>query len=423
MKWLILFFGVAAGLVAAEPTESREWTAGNGKTAEGRVLRIAEEKAVLERTDGVVVEVPLAVFIAEDRKLLEEHFEIGAAGAPEDSGAETATGLPFELGSVAGPVRVADGSSYHVYLPKSLKAGREAPLLFYTNAGGGNPRLISALAEGAEICGWIMAVSVESKNGLSLVESKRISRTAVAHLIETLPIDPERLYFTGNSGGGAMAMWNADELEGNGAMPNIAYNPQGCRPPKGFYYVLGGGRDYNRYLSAAIAERFGKDGVHRMNPGGHGGTTNWQRIDGILWLNARDLEDNRRDHADEALDFETAALRWLRQLPEAESHRAYSNARILKDDYEMTGANRPILDALIAELEKNRTNVLYHEGLLEIDELSEDEMAEFGEGGGSSMNHADPKVTRKAEELLEKYRGVPFIEATLEAIASPTVGG
>lgn len=406
----------------AEPTESRTWTATNGKTVEGKVLSIEGGKAVLERADGNKVNVPLAVFVETDRELLEEHFEIEAPkpGEPQRSGAEPALGLPHPQGEVVGPIDAGDGSSYYVYVPKSLKADRDAPLLFYTDAGGGKPRLFNGLAEGAELCGWVMAASVESSNGHDFSHNIRVSKTAVEHIVDSLPVDRQRVYFTGNSGGGATAMGNAAEMRGAGAMPNIAYIPSGYNPPKGHYFAISGGKDYNRYNTAHIGKKFGKDGVHRMNPGGHGGVPPWQRIDGMIWLNLRYLADERRNHADEVMDFEASLIDWMRGKSGSEPHRVFSTARIMLDDYKLSGANLPLVEKIASDLGTEEINVLYHEGLSVIDEISEDDFAELS--GGSLFNHTCEKAKKKAEKELERFAGVPVIEDTLKAIAEPTVG-
>ncbi len=425
MKKLILFAaGLFAGapLVFAEPTESRTWTATNGKKVEGKVISIQGGKATLERADGKKVEVAMAIFVDEDRKFLEEHFEIEAPkpGEPAKSGAAPAEDLPHAQGEVVGPLDAGDGATYYLYLPKSLKEGRLAPLLFYTDAGGGNPGLIKGLTEGAELCGWVMAASVQSKNGQDLAINVKVSKAAVDHIVKTLPVDPERVYFTGNSGGGATAMANSAAMNAAGAMPNIGYIPDGVSPPKGHYFAIGGGKDYNRYHTAQIGKKFGKDGVHRMNPGGHGGAPPWQRIDGMIWLNLRYLAAERKKLADEAADFEADLITWMRDKAGSESHRAYSTARLMKDDYEVKGANLALVDGLIDELGKEEKNRLYHEGLEVIDGISEDAFA--GEAGASLFAHTCKKATSQAEKALERFAGVPVIEDTLKAIAAPTVG-
>ena len=86
------------------------------------------------------------------------------AKKPKPSGAEPATDLPHPQGEVVGPIDTGEGAKYFLYLPKTLKKNQKAPLLFYTNSGGGNKANLNSITEGAELCGWIMAISVESKN-------------------------------------------------------------------------------------------------------------------------------------------------------------------------------------------------------------------------------------------------------------------
>ncbi len=415
----------------AEPTEIRKWASTSGSTVDGRVLAVVNSVARLERADGPEVNVPLSAFVEADRALLIEHFGVKAdesgglevAGEPKGSDSVAATGMPHELGVVHGPIDAGDGATYFLYLPKSLKQDRKAPFLLYTNSGRGNANGLKTFIEGAEVCGWVLAMSVESSNAAGFVTNLKVSKATVAHVIETLPVDPTRVYFTGNSGGGATAMMNAAEIECAGAMPNIGYIPSGHDPnSKGHYFVLGGGKDYNRYLSAYIGKRFKKNAVHRMHPGGHGGGPQSLFVDGIFWLNMRYLLDQRGDHDEEAADFEAALITWMNENKEKDPQRVYSTARLLKDDYSIGGTNKELVEQIIAELGKKQNNVKYHEGLLAIDELSEKKMAEFGEGGGSKFRHTDKSVIRAAEKLLEEYGSVPFIGDTLKAIIEPTVG-
>ena len=359
---------------------------------------------------------------AGSRKLLEEHFGIEAPepGEVRGSGAAAAKDLSQPQGEVVGPVTADKGATYFIYVPKSLKEGRLAPLLFYTNSSGGGGGMIKGLAEGAETCGWVVAISVESKNNQALQENLRVSEAAVKHILGSLPVDPERVHFTGNSGGGATAMANADRLKAAGGMPNIAYIPDGFDPPKGHYYALGGGRDYNRYSTAHIARKYGKDGFHCMNPGGHGGTEDWHRIDGMIWLNLRWLAGNARGHADEVLDFEASMIGWIRDKQESEPHRAYSNALLLKEGLRVSAANAPILDGLISALGGEEKNRLYHEGLVLIDKISEDAFADLA--GGSQFGHTCEKAVKMVEREVDRFRDVPEVFETLKAMAEPTVG-
>lgn len=404
----------------AEPTEMRKWTATNGKTVEGKVLAIAEGKALLERADGAKVQVPLTVFTEVDLTFLQGHFDIAVPkpGDPIRSDALPAEDLGHPLGKAVGPISAGNGSSYFIYLPKSLKKNRTAPLLFNTNAGGGNAGLVMSMAEAAELCGWIIGCSVESSNASGFPNNVRVSEAAVEHILKTFPIDPKRVYFMGNSGGGATAMANVAKMKGAGAMPNVGYIPGGYKPPKGDYFVLSGGSDWNRYASARIAKIYGKDAVHRMNPGGHAGTPNWQRVDGVIWLNLRRLEAEKSSRADEAMDFEASLIDWMRGKEKSEPHRVYATARLMTDMYKIQGANQAIVDKMIAELGADRNNQLYYEGLAVIDTISEETMADVT--GSSALGHTNEKTNKAVAKELGRFAGVPVIEGTLKAMASAT---
>ncbi len=129
--FLFAFLFGWTSLCPAEPTEQRVWTSTNGKTVEGRVLGIKDGKAKLQRADGPMVVVSLNAFIPADRGFLKKHFEdVAGGGDLQESGASAATGLPHPQGEIVGPIEAGKTSNYMLYLPKSLKEGRMAPLLF-----------------------------------------------------------------------------------------------------------------------------------------------------------------------------------------------------------------------------------------------------------------------------------------------------
>ena len=88
------------------------------------------------------------------------------------------------------------------------------------------------------------------------------------HLIGSLPVDPQRVYFTGGSGGGAMSFYNAARIPSAGAMPHIGYIPDDTTLKGGDFFVINGATDYNRYTSAAAVKSFGKNAIHRFFVGG-----------------------------------------------------------------------------------------------------------------------------------------------------------
>lgn len=422
MKKLALLLLLIPITLFAKPTEERTWTATNGKTVTAAATSVDSGKVSLKKSNGKTIQVPIATFIPADQELLKAHFADQPEDTPtaETSDSEAATGLPQPQGQVVGPIETGNDAKYFLYLPNSLKKGRRAPLLFYTHSGGGNKDLIKKISEGAETCGWILAISVESKNANpgGFKQNIGYSERSIEHIIKTLPVDKDRIYFTGNSGGGATSLANSAKIKNMGAMPNVGYIPDGYEPKGKDFFIIGGGHDYNRYTSAHANKELGKKAIHRMHPGGHGVSPNWLYIDGMIWFQTRFLEREQKDHQDEAKDFEASIIKWINEKKAAEPYRAYATAKMLLTDYEPSSANKPALEALEKELSADPKNPLYYQALQDINELSEKNLADFG--AGSLKNHSDPKVTKAAEKLLKKYTGIPIIEPTLKAIAGKT---
>lgn len=408
----------------AEPTESREWVSSAGTKVTGAAQSVKAGKVLLKLADGRELTVPLDKLSAADRTFLTEHFGEESEAA-ERAGSEAAfvtDGLAQKIGEVVGPIDAGEGSHYFLYIPKSLRKDRLAPLMHVNDAGGGNANSVKGFIEGAEICGWVLAASVESKNGNSTGQNHAFAKANVEHITGSLPVDPERIYFTGGSGGGAMSFYNAAKLPGAGSMPQIGYIPDNAVPKKGDHFVCGGTTDYNRYTSANAVQVLGKSAIHRLYVAGHGGAPPWLRTEGIVWLNGRHLAKNRRsgDLAAECLDYEASMIEWIKKLSSSESHCAYHWCVFLKDEYKISGKNEAALSAMAAKLAGDSVNVRYVEGIAEISEFSEKHYSKMGTG--SAFSHTTPKMTGDSEKLAAKFAGVPMIEEIAKQLGMPTVG-
>ncbi|MCX7010390.1 MAG: hypothetical protein NTY53_24645, partial [Kiritimatiellaeota bacterium] len=95
--------------------------------------------------------------------------------------------------------------SYVLYLPKAFNSQRAWPVMFVMSPGGGSKGTLSRYVAGAELNGWILACSVQSKNGNEL--SGEAVNAMVTDVCTRLPVDRARLYASGFSGGARMAFW------------------------------------------------------------------------------------------------------------------------------------------------------------------------------------------------------------------------
>lgn len=424
LKLAVFFIFLLTLFSNGKPTESREWVSTAGTKVTGAAQSVRAGKVLLKLGDGRELTVPLDKLSAADREFLADHFG-EESGTPVSTGSGAAfvtEGLAQKIGEVVGPIDAGEGSHYFLYIPKSLRKDRLAPLMHVNDAGGGNANSVKGFIQGAEICGWVLAASVESKNGNTTAQNFQFAKKNVAHITGSLPVDPERIYFTGGSGGGAMSFYNAAMLPGAGSMPQIGYIPDNAVPKKGDHFVCGGTTDYNRYTSANAAQVLGKSAIHRLYVAGHGGAPEWLRTEGIVWLNGRHLAKNRRSReiADECLDYEASMIEWIGKLSSTEAHRAYYWCVFLRDEYKVSGANAALLGTETAKLSSSTENVSYVKGIEEISKFSEKHYAKVSTG--SQFKHTTPQITKESEKLAAEFAGVPMIEEIMKQLGMPTVG-
>ncbi|MBN2684164.1 MAG: hypothetical protein JXR40_02690, partial [Pontiellaceae bacterium] len=143
-------------------SDLRTWEAADGKSSLYASMEKAEEGQVVLRTkDGRKVSVPIDKLSPADQKYIEENTEELSGDGSSTASAESSK-FPYEQGVVVGPIEAASDSHYLLYLPTTLEPDQKVPLLFFTHSGGGSSYLLEQIKEGAELTGWIMAISVES---------------------------------------------------------------------------------------------------------------------------------------------------------------------------------------------------------------------------------------------------------------------
>jgi hypothetical protein len=408
--YLTLVSFLCALTLHAAPTEMKGWKSKAGTTLEAKALTIEGGEVTFEKKDGKTLKVALDKLADADRKALEDHFKVDATGnaAPD-------FGKP--QGEASGPID-AGGSNYFLYLPQSLKGGRKHPLIFYTAAGGGSADTLKPLIEGAEMCGWVVACSVESKNEGE--KNHEHAKKCVEHLKKTLPLDEKRIYFAGNSGGARMAFTNAAKLDGAGVLAQIAGAQPGELKKGNPYFFISGAYDYNRYGTASSYTEVARSGAIRFHPGGHENGPDWLVTEGIVWLEGQWHRKAKAESPARA-DYEAAVLGWIQKLKSTEDYRATWWTGFLRESGVMA-ANEAALNAH-ADLTAEPANSAYADGISKLEEFAALVLSPGPQSAPECFEHTSEEIQREVNKLLETHANTPWVKGVLEALKKKTDKG
>jgi hypothetical protein len=317
---------------------------------------------------------------------------------------------------VVGPIEI-EGSHYFYYVPASVKPGKKVPLIFYTGSGGGSAGTVKKMIEGAEICGWIAACSVESKNSSDETMNPVHSERCVKHLIATQPVDPKRLYFTGNSGGARIAYKNSKRQDGVGVLAIIAGGQEDELAKSKHYFMITGSTDYNRYDVSNSFAALRKTSALRFHPGRHEDGPDWLVTEGIIWLETVWHQKAETPASDRA-DFETAAAAWVEGLKSNTPHRAAWWSDFFKT--RMAGSGKAKMSAMSTELAASAENAAYIKGLVALEEFADSVLAP--EGPYYKPGHTTPEIQRKADKIAQDHSDSQWIKEIATELQKPVVG-
>lgn len=418
-RFALIYLTLGASLhLPAEPTESRTWLSTAGTKLEAKATARDGQAITLVTDQGRTLTVQLSQLSDADQVFLKEHFGTSVPLAPESQ----APSLSEPLGQMIGPISADSDSSYFLYLPTTLVEGIDAPIIFWTGSGQSNQQQLQPFVEVAELTGMVLAASVESKNGTNAFEiNNSHTEDCLKDIKKKFPVDITRAFFSGSSGGGASAFYNASTLKSAGALPMVAYIPDGSKPTKkGFYYILGGARDYNRYSSARAAADLGARATYRMHAGGHGPAKEPAIFEGSLWLYTRHLYEQEDDFSAEISHFEPRLTTFLKDCAESNPHTAYFWTNHLLNSCQIDGNLKSFVSELHETLAQSDDNINWLAGHQALEALGENIFA-TEKVNGSQSGHTSPAIESEVESLQQKYGSLTEIDRILQDLAQPTV--
>lgn len=204
-----------------------------------------------------------------------------------------ASGAEFAAGTLIPRVPCAGDASqsYALYLPSKFTDKQQWPIIYVFDPFARGDSAAKVVQAAAEKFGYIVVASNNSKNGPA-GGSREAAAAIWKDTHERLPIDPNRQYFGGLSGGARVATSLAISCQcAAGVVANAAGFPINKAPSidtKFAYFATVGDADFNYEEFAQLRPKFDSAGMHyviRVFDGPHG----WAPAE--VWLEALDWMD------------------------------------------------------------------------------------------------------------------------------------
>ncbi|MDB9741592.1 hypothetical protein OAB00_01920 [Akkermansiaceae bacterium] len=414
--------------LSAETTQHRQWTSADGKKVTARATAYSDGKATFLLNNGKSVTIDITTLSRTDQAFIKFHFDAkeettnyqvepqkkdsDKSGPEEETETPETPQITNKKGSrkqggskIEGPESSGETTFYYHYKPSSAEGVANPSAILWTGGGrAGNAKDLQLLTTASELTGMVLLACGNSSNS-GKANYPSIDAN-LKHAMEKYSIDEDRVFSSGASGGAARAFRNAKYYKMAGAMPLVGHTGAGLPSKSGFYYVITGAHDFNRYASSWAAKQLGRNATVRLGTGGHNSRDAETLNDGIIWLYTRNAYDGKADET-EIANFEDRFYTYLTEDLADKPYRAYYWTDHLLNTCKIQSSNKSKFQDLHDKLESDEKNVLYLKGREDLVEFAEKELAPIGEG--SKYNHTTKSIQSAAAKLKKEYEGVPWV--------------
>jgi len=417
--WRQCTAAVVLGILLAQVAcagELRTWTSKKGSTIEAEMVKRVGQSVYLRTADGRSMKIGISALSAADRQYIADQARssTSAGGAAATASEPLPADFAWPVGKITDPVPAEsdDKWSFRLYLPKGFSLSRKWPVMFIMSPGGGkNANTFRRYVKGAERNGWILAMSVESRNSFKEADSAMMAM--VADVRKRLPVDENRMYASGFSGGARMAFMLAGECDKPLAgVLACGAGRSGVMPSsKTTVYGLCGSNCFNRWdMACTHRDLGGKENRLRFFVGKHAWANEDLLKDSMTYLNLVGLARAKRTDKAAASERDAATAQLMAEtveLVETDSCRAYEWALFLAD-YQSCPTVRRDATALVAKL-KRRPEVALDVEASEavqtfVDRHFATDVMDYRNNNGTKAAAND------AARLAEKYKDTRFAD-------------
>lgn len=239
---------------AQEATMMRDWTSKQGTVIRGKALWLRDNTVQLERDNGSVINIPLALLQGTDEQILRDHFrtqpKATVPNVNNSSDSElfvdqkdingSTIKIPYKLGST-NTVEAERDFFIKIYTPSTLRAGEKYGVILFVEPNRGSHDKMSSFINAAETNEMII-VTLPKKEGRknwnrnnntnntrnqARIDEEHLAgyvHDSIDKLHRDFPIDSKRVYVAGLGDTAYVALWAMKEI---GAAGFLAINGGG----------------------------------------------------------------------------------------------------------------------------------------------------------------------------------------------------